>query len=170
MIYRFRIISDESDDFFCDIEIRSEHTFYDLHYALQYEAEWDSSQLASFYLTNENWERKQEISLIDIKGNTCLMDKTKISKFIKKEKQRLIYLFDILSDRAFYIELEKIRELEEDEDKKKFPVVVNGGGEFPSQLMTKRGKARIPRDIFDEEDFDDADSGRNPYDEGRDDE
>ena len=66
MIFVFRVISNEVEDFFRDVEIKSTQTFYQLHNAIQYDADWDSSQLANFYLTDDNWEPAQEISLIDI--------------------------------------------------------------------------------------------------------
>lgn len=156
MIYKFRIISDESENFFCDIEIKDDQTFYDLHCAIQYEAVWDSSHLAVFFISDNTWKRGKEISLLDISGNTLLMDEVKISKFLKKPKEKLLYVFDLLSNRALYFQLDSIREEDED-DRRTYPYCVNGVGEFPPQILDAQRKARQQRDIFEEEDFDDDD-------------
>lgn len=158
MIYKFRAISDENENFFCDVEIKADQKFYDLHYVMQYEAGWDSSQLASFFISDNNWARGTEISLIDLSGNTLLMDKVKLSKYYKKPKEKLLYVFDIMSDRALFLQLESVREYDEDDDRgKEFPVIVNGAGEFPSQILgNAKKKAAQSRDIFEEEEFDDV--------------
>ena len=156
MIYKFRIISDESDKFFCDIEIKGSQTFYDLHYLIQYEAEWDSSHLASFFISDDKWQREKEISLLDIRNDVLLMDKTKISKLIKKPKDKLLYVFDLLSNRAFFCQVDSIRE-EDEEDGQEYPYCVSGAGEFPPQIFDTKSMARQQRDIFAEEDFEDDD-------------
>lgn len=153
MIYKFRLISDESENFFCDIEIKGSQTFYDLHFLIQYEAEWDSSHLATFFISDDSWQRGKEISLLDIRSDVLLMDKTKISKFLKKPKDKVLYVFDLLSDRAFYCQVESIRE-EDEEDGKKYPYCLCGAGEFPSQIFDTKRMARQQRDIFSEDDFD----------------
>ena len=66
MIYLFRIISDEDQDFFRDLVIDGSDTFLDFHRALQENLGYDPSQLASFFITNEMWEKQQEITLIDM--------------------------------------------------------------------------------------------------------
>lgn len=170
MIYKFRIISDENEKFFCDIEIKGDQTFYDLHCAIQYEAVWDSSHLATFYTSDNLWNRGKEIALLDISGNTLLMDKVKISKFLKKPKEKLLYVFDMLSDRALYFQLDSISEEDED-NRQKYPRCVNGVDEFPSQILDAKRKARQQRDIFEEDDFDDDDlRGLDVFDVGKEDE
>ena len=60
MIYLFRIISDENSDFFRDLVIDGKNTFLDFHHTLQENLGYDASQLASFFITNEFWEKQQE--------------------------------------------------------------------------------------------------------------
>lgn len=170
MIYKFRIISDESEDFYCDIELKGSQTFYDLHGKIQYEADWDNSHLASFFLTDDTWQKGKEISLLDISGNTILMDKTKISKFLKKPKEKLLYTYDLFSDRSLFIQVESIREEDED-DRQKYPLCLTGAGEFPPQILNATKKAMQQRDIFEEEDFDDDEfRGSDVFDGGKEDE
>ena len=63
MIYLFRIISDEDQEFYRDLVIDGTDTFLDFHHALQEDLGFDPSQLASFFITNEMWEKQQEITL-----------------------------------------------------------------------------------------------------------
>ncbi len=170
MIYKFRIISDESEEFYCDVEIKSTQTFYDLHCKIQYDASWDSSHLATFFLVDDSWKRDKEISLLDMGENTLLMDKVKISRFLKKTKEKLLYVYDLLSDRALFLQIESIRE-EDEEDKRTYPICLTGAGDYPVQILDATRKARQQRDIFDEDDFDDDElRGKDEFDGGKEDE
>ncbi len=67
MIYLFRIISDENPDFLRDLVAEGSDTFLELHQVLQKDLGYDPTLLASFFLTTQEWEKKQEITLIDIR-------------------------------------------------------------------------------------------------------
>ena len=86
MIFLFRIISDENPDFFRDLVAGDSDTFLDFHNSLQKELGYDPSQLASFFITNENWEKEREITLIDMTEDggteTVAMDQAVIQDFI----------------------------------------------------------------------------------------
>ena len=66
MIYKFRLLSSEKDDFVRDFEVSSDQTFYDLHLVIQYNCHYDTSQIASFYLCNSDWEKENEITLFEL--------------------------------------------------------------------------------------------------------
>ena len=110
-VYTFRMISNEEEDFRRDFEIRSDQTFFDMHLSIQKNLGYDKSQMASFILTNENWEKQAEITLFDMKdepsGDSLIMDKVKIGELCKDLKQKLLYVYDFFSDRCFFIELVK---------------------------------------------------------------
>jgi hypothetical protein len=142
MIYKFRIHFEENDKFSMDIEIKSTQTFFDLHCAIQEEAEWDNSQLASFFVCNDYWERDQEISLLDMSdgenAKPVVMDTAVIKDYIKELKQKLVYVFDFFSDRYFFIELIDIKQ---ENLKKHFPVCSGFTGEVPQQIKFSKTKA-----------------------------
>lgn len=135
MIYLFRIISDENQDFFRDLVIDGKNTFLDFHQTLQENLGYDPSQLASFFITNELWEKQQEITLIDMMENTGVetvtMDNASIEDHISSQKQRLIYVFDFFSERALFMELV---EKSEESTTKKTPFIGYSEGEPPPQL------------------------------------
>ena len=88
-IYTFRAISQEAEDFVLEIELRSDHTFHDFHKSIQEELNYDTSQMASFYLTNYKWEKEKEVTLFEMfsdngNGNGMLkMDTTLLEDYLK---------------------------------------------------------------------------------------
>lgn len=136
MIYKFRIISDEKDDFFRDIEIEDNNSFFDFHTSIQNSTNYDSSYLATFFISNNKWEKLDEITLMDMSENDDnikpVMHKTLLKDYFKKKKDKAIYIYDMFAERAFYIELIDIKEKDKS---KKYPVLVNGNGKAPIQTM-----------------------------------
>jgi len=135
MIYLFRIISDEGQDFFRDLVIEGSDTFLDFHRALQLDLGYDPTQLASFFITNEMWEKEHEITLIDMMEDSGIkkatMNDASIQDHISDENQRMIYVYDFFSERAFFIEL---IEKSEDSTEKKTPFIGHSEGDPPPQL------------------------------------
>lgn len=152
MIYKFKVLSDEDAKFFMDIEISSDQTFYDLHELIQDELEYDSSHLATFFIANHNWQRKQEISLLGLdeksKGKTVTMDKAVLVNYMKDAHQKLIYLFDFINDRSFFVEL---IETKPEAVNHYYPICTDFGGEIPPQFSKKSAKTNP---IFDEDETD----------------
>lgn len=109
MIYTFRIVSDEVDNFKREIQIDADATFLDLRNAICESVGYDKGQLSSFFLCDSGWEREQEISLEDMGTDSSqdvyLMDETPLSDFVEDEGQRLVWVFDYMTDRSFFLEM-----------------------------------------------------------------
>ena len=136
MIFKFRLISDEAKAFVRDVDILSGQSFYDFHIVLTQDFHYDNTQLASFIISNEKWEKLQEIMLFDFSEGSAkdikLMDKCRISERIKNKGDRLMYNFDFLNDRAMFIELMEIRK----EDKThSYPRISHSENSPPPQLL-----------------------------------
>ena len=135
MIYLFRIISNEDQEFYRDLVIEGSDTFLDFHSALQKDLGYDPSQLASFFITNEHWEKQQEITLIDMMQDpeqlAITMDQATLDEFITEETQRMIYVFDFFAERAFFIEL---LEQSDQTSPRDTPFIGHAKGEAPPQL------------------------------------
>ena len=58
MVYKFRIISDEVDDFLREIQIDSEASFYDLHEAILKSTGYKDDQMTSFFICDDDWEKR----------------------------------------------------------------------------------------------------------------
>ena len=132
MIYRFRIVSPDEDQFYREIDIRKDSSFLDFHEAIQQSADYDMTQITSFFLVEDGWKKGMEITMMDMESNSLVMSEVNLDYLIKKVKDRLIYVFDFFSDRAFYIEL---KEILSPEPKKKYPQCVLSKGLAPKQIM-----------------------------------
>ena len=112
MVYRFILISDEVEDFMREIKIDSDATFLDFHKAILKSCGYNDDQITSFTICENGWEKCQEITLEDMSTSSdedsYVMAKTRISDFVEEEKQHLLYTFDPLGDRVFFIELSEI--------------------------------------------------------------
>ncbi|MFV0391631.1 MAG: IS1096 element passenger TnpR family protein [Paludibacteraceae bacterium] len=112
MIFKFTILSDEVDDFVRTIEIDSEATFLDLHKAILNAVKYEDNQITSFFICTDDWEKKQEITLVEMESSSeydnLVMEKMPLDELLDDEKQKLLYVFDLISDRAFFMELSDV--------------------------------------------------------------
>ena len=112
MVYRFTIISDEVDNFRREIQIDSDATFLDLHNAILKSVNYSNDQMTSFFICDDNWEKETEITLEDMGTSSDMdswvMEETPLNELLEDEKQHLLYIFDPLADRAFFMELSEI--------------------------------------------------------------
>lgn len=112
MIYRFRVIldNDTDDDIFRDLEIRETDTLEDLHNIINQSFGFDGTEMASFYLSDEQWNQGEEISLFDLsEGESIrLMSETLINEVVHEVQPKLIYVYDFFSMWTFYVELAEI--------------------------------------------------------------
>lgn len=136
MVYRFTIISNEVDDFVREIKIDADATFYDFHKIILSSCHYADNQITSFFICDEQWEPQQEVVLEDM-GTTLseedlyVMKSTRLSELLEEEEQRLVYIFDTLSERMFFIELTEISYSAQQEE----PVCSRKRGEAPQQCL-----------------------------------
>jgi len=108
MIYRFRVILDAKEDVFRDIEINSENTLEEFHNSITQAFGFEGNEMASFYVSNEQWEQGEEIALFDLSegmDSIRIMNETSLDDVTHKEQPRLIYVYDFLSMWTFLVEL-----------------------------------------------------------------
>lgn len=136
-IYKFRILLESKQDIFRDIEIKSTQNFEDLHEIIVASFGFDNSQMASFYLSNENWDKGQEISIFDMQINeeeqekVLVMADTMINTQVNCIGNHLLYAYDFLNMRNFFIELMEIKVKED--PSAFYPRVIYSQGEAPIQ-------------------------------------
>lgn len=161
MVYRFTIISDEVDNFRREIQIDSDATFLDLHNAILKSANYPNDQMTSFFICDDNWEKETEITLEDMGTSSDMdswvMEETPLNELLEDEKQHLLYIFDPLADRAFFMELSEIitgKSLSAAECTKSIGDAPQHLLDF-DQLMATQVSASTLDDTFgDDEDFD----------------
>lgn len=165
MTYRFILLSDENDFFKREIEINSDDTFLSLNNIILDSAGYDHTEMTSFFLCDEEWNKGQEVTLMEMETSSeednYVMDSTRLEDLIEDEHQHLLFVFDMLSERAFFMDLVEIIP-GETLDK---PRVTLSEGSAPEQLSslefaeTRVASSSSINDMFDEEgiDFDDLD-------------
>jgi hypothetical protein len=138
-ILKFRIYLEEDDSVYRDVAIRHTQTFFDLHEAILKAFEFDTKHQATFYRSNDNWQRGREISLDkydkQYKAAPLLMKDTTIGSEIKDPNQKFIYVYDFAKHWTFLIEL--INVSKEENPKLTYPAMVRKEGIAPSQYGTK---------------------------------
>ncbi|MBO4778186.1 MAG: hypothetical protein J5588_06790 [Bacteroidales bacterium] len=155
MIYKFRIISDENELFSRSIEISEDDTFLKFHKAILKACDYKDSEMASFFVSNDDWDKEQEITLFDMgeeDTGTIPMQKAKLKDFVSNKGDKLIYQFDFFGDRALFCTLVDI--LKKD-PKKKYPVCVHSTGNPP--LQKENDTAEDFNDLFNETGIDEDD-------------
>ena len=93
MIYRFRAILDTKEDVFRDIEIDSENTLEELHNSITQAFGFEGNEMASFYVSNQNWEQGEEIALFDMSEgmkSIRIMNETSIDEVTDRNQPRLL--------------------------------------------------------------------------------
>ncbi len=157
MIYRFTILSDEADEFLRVIEIDPEATFLDFHDAILDAVNYEKNQLTSFFICNDYWEKEQEVTLIEMESTSeydnLVMEDTKLEELITDEKQKLIYVFDLMNERAMFIELSEIIPGKSIESAS----CVKSKGDAPQQMLSFDATVAAPKINVDESFYGDQD-------------
>lgn len=174
MVLKFRLISNEQDDFIRDIETLDDQTFFHLHEAIQDNLHFDKSQIASFFICNQKWEKEQEITLFELSeeeaAKVLVMDNTKIGDYMQGTHDKMLYVYDVFNERLFFTELVEI--LKQDPSKA-YPRCSFEKGQPPQQVFmdaifnSKSQEENIPMaDTFiDDEMFDEEDLDRSGFDQ-----
>ena len=160
MIYRFTIISDEVDDFVREIQIDPEATFFDLHEAILKAANYTNDQMTSFFICDDDWEKEKEITLEEMDNNpemdSWIIKETRLNELIEDEKQKLLYVFDYMTERCFFIELSEIITGKEIKGAK----CTKKSGEAPKQtvdfeeMAAGGGSLDLDENFYGDQDFD----------------
>lgn len=164
MVYRFRVIldNDTEDDVFRDLEIRETDTLEDLHNSIFQAFGFDGIEMASFYISDDEWNQGEEISMFDTgetSGEGRLMSETSISDVVHEMQTKLIYVYDFFSMWTFFVELAEIVEEAEGTD---YPNLMYVHGQIPTEAPEKSFEAEDDFDDYnefdDDLDIDDYDS------------
>ncbi len=132
--FRLRVLIDYKEDVFRDVLLREDQTFFELHLTIQEAFEFDGQQIASFYLSNDDWDRGEEIAQMDFDedfGPSKLktMEDTKLGDLIQEKGQKLLYVYDFMLMWCFYVELLDISEATDEE----YPLLATEYGKSPDQ-------------------------------------
>src|SRR5436305_8370181 len=138
-ILKFRAYLEEDDSVYRDVAIRHTQNFYELHNGILKAFEFDNKHQATFFRSNDNWQRGREISLEKYnkpyQAEPLLMEKTTIGSEIRDTNQKFIYVYDFAKNWTYLVEL--INVSKEESSKITYPTTVRVEGIGPQQYGTK---------------------------------
>lgn len=173
MVYRFTMVSDEVDDFVREFQISPDATFFDLHTAILKSVGFTDDEPTSFFVCNEDWEREHEVTLEAMNDESSeedsyIMKDTELSELVEDEGQKLTYVFDVMTERSFFLELTEIITRKES----KTPQCTRSQGEPPQQKVDFEEAAKqmnIPagddlgENFYGDKDYDEEDLDEEGY-------
>ena len=135
MVFKFRMLSDENDHFVRDYEVMYDTTLAEFNDFILESLGYEEC-MTSFFTADSRWEKGREFTLMDMgsgeSGEAPLpMSDVVLGQVVHKNRDRLIWLFDMFSDRAYYLELVATREAGDDED---LPCMTLAEAEAPDQF------------------------------------
>ena len=155
---KFRVLLDSTDnEVFRDILIKDDDNFESLYKGILAAYGFGDDQMASFYVSNHNWDKGFEISLFDMSFGEdpdqilpAVMSTTTIRDFIQDPDQKFILVHDFIRMWIFLIELIAI-----EKEEPPIPKTVLSVGDAPNE-NSRSGEEEIYFETeFDEEDDED---------------
>jgi hypothetical protein len=111
---KFRVLLDSEKDteIFRDILIRDTDHFESFYKAIVKAFRFEGDQMASFYTSNDQWDKGHEISLMDLSyeddsvdSPPAVMKNAVIKDFLEEPDQKFILVYDFMRMWIFLIEL-----------------------------------------------------------------
>jgi len=144
------LLFDDIDDFVRDYEILAKQSFKDFHNCIIDSIKGLSpDELASFHICDRKWNKRREITLVDMstendvpndeeileegeikKEPTIIMENAILSDYMDDPHQRIIYEHDFLHIKTFYLELLKSYKAASE---KQYPICTLSSGEMPQK-------------------------------------
>src|ERR1039458_4345914 len=107
-ILKFRIYWEDDDSVYRDIVIRHEQSFFNLHNVILKCFAFDNKHVATFYRSNDKWQRGKEITLEkydkQYQVEPLLMRDCPIRSEIRDPNQKFIYVYDFHKNWTFLVE------------------------------------------------------------------
>jgi len=111
--YKFRVLLDNegSAEIFRDIIIDQKATFETFYESIKAAFSFKHEQMASFYVSNEDWDKGEEISIVDVNFDldaepVGLMSNLTLEDRVIDSSQKFILVHDFLNMWIFLVELQ----------------------------------------------------------------
>ncbi|MFI5192785.1 MAG: hypothetical protein ACHQD7_01975 [Chitinophagales bacterium] len=138
-VLKFRIYFEEDDSVYRDVAVKHNQHFLQLHQGILKAYEFDNKHQATFFRSNDHWQRGREISLEkydrEYKVPPLIMGEAPIGSEIKDPNQKFVYVYDFVRNWTFLVEL--IHVSKEENNKLEYPAIVKSEGIAPSQYGTR---------------------------------
>ncbi|MFI2742433.1 hypothetical protein ACG2LH_06815 [Zhouia sp. PK063] len=151
MIYKFRVILDAEDDVFRDLAVEANMNLEDFHNVIAQSFGFDGTEMASFFVSDDEWNQGEEISQFDMgDGSARVMNETTVDSILDEDNTKLIYVYDFLSMWTFFVE---VAEIAEPEAGAIYPVVLYSHGQLPDSPPEKKFEGEDLESEFGDEDY-----------------
>lgn len=142
MVFRFRMLSDENDNFVRDYEVLYDMTLLEFHHFILETLEYEPC-MASFFTADAMWEKQREFTLMEMGegdgGDMPLpMEKVTLGQIMHHIRDRLIYLFDMFAERAYYLELTGVYRVDPESS---YPREIFARDEVPDQYDPSKNRS-----------------------------
>ena len=144
MRLKFRIILNVEEDVLRDIIVDASTSLLEFSKIISDQFGFDSTEISTFHISNENWEQLEEIKIYKIDDQDEIMDKAPISNYFVLNGDKMIFVYDFLNYWTFFVELYEIDKLIN--SKLKFECI-NSVGDVPKEA---------PSDIYNNTDVVDS--------------
>lgn len=138
-ILKFRAYFEEDDSIYRDIAVKHTQSFLDLHFIILKSFEFDNKHQATFYRSNDKWQRGREISIEKYdkayKAEPLIMAVTTVGSEIRNPNEKFIYVYDFTRNWSFLVELISVSK--DENPKLTYPAIIRSEGIAPSQYGTK---------------------------------
>lgn len=106
MMIRFRVLSDENDYFLREYEVADDMSLLDLNAFICKNLGVAGGEMTEFFTSDREWSKILEFTPFDIGDeDTAAMGDTVVGTVAGKLGDRLIFVFDSLTDRALFMEV-----------------------------------------------------------------
>ena len=95
--------SEKDQEIFRDIIINEEDNFESFYRAILNSFNFEGKEMGSFFMSNDEWDKGHEISLMDMSYSdedmeiTSVMSEAKLTNFMEAPDQKIILVYDFLS-------------------------------------------------------------------------
>jgi len=162
-VLKFRVSWEEDDAIYRDVLVKHTQNFQDLHFIILKAFEFDQKHDATFYRSNDTWQRGREISkeVYDraYKVAPLLMEETIIGSEIIDTNQHFIYEYDFVKSWSFLIQLIQVVKNADADMTLEYPLVSRIEGVGPMQYGTKGLLGEKFADIEEKYDLNEAAEG-----------
>ena len=170
-ILKFRVYWEEEDAIYRDVLVKHTQHFSDFHQIILKAFEFDQKHEATFFRSNEKWQKGREISKEvyqkEYQVPPLLMDETTIASEIMDTNQHFIYLYDFNKSWTFLVELIQVIKNADADMTIEYPTIARVEGVGPMQYGTKGLLGEKFADI--EEKYDLSEAGEGFGEEGEED-
>ena len=162
-VLKFRVSWEEDDAIYRDVLVKHTQNFQDLHFIILKAFDFDQKHDATFYRSNDTWQRGREISkeVYDrtYKVAPLLMEETTIGSEIIDTNQHFIYEYDFVKSWSFLIQLIQVIKNADADMTLEYPLVSRIEGVGPMQYGTKGLLGEKFADIEEKYDLNEAAEG-----------